>query len=226
MGYARHPVGMTMQYPVPDQGKVNDVLLESPAGWISPGFDDVESPMQGSRWLKDPPANDGAKVIISDTDHYSPMESNALWAWKSLLRGHNPILYGLGIVTGVNPPDPSSGSPSFASLEAARFAMDDTLRLARQMDLLAMEPRNDLSSTGYALANPGEEYLVLQPLESADPITVSVEAGTYSVRWHGVASREARDAGPVKVENQGSTTFSAPFAEDGPVVLHLKHNES
>ena len=225
MGYARHPVGMTMQYPVPDQGKVNDVLLESPADWISPGFDDVESPMHGSRWLKDPPANDGAKVIISDTDHYSPMESDALWAWKSFLRGHNPILYDLGIVTGVNPPDPSSGSPSFASLEAARYAMGDTLRLARQMDLLAMEPRNDLSSTGYALAHPGEEYLVLQPLESADPITVYIEAGTYSVGWHSVASRETRDAGPVKVENQGSTTFSAPFAEDGPVALYLKRNE-
>ena len=226
MEYTKHPVGMTMQYPVPDQGKVNDVLLESPADWISPGFDDVESPMHGSRWLKDPPANDGAKVIISDTDHYSPMESDALWAWKSFLRGHNPILYDLGIVTGVNPPDPSSGSPSFASLEAARYAMGDTLRLARQMDLLAMEPRNDLSSTGYGLAHPGEEYLVLQPLESADPITVYIEAGTYSVGWHSVASRETRDAGPVKVENQGSTTFSAPFAEDGPVALYLKRNES
>jgi hypothetical protein len=26
MGYAKHPVGMTMQYPVPDQSRVNDVL--------------------------------------------------------------------------------------------------------------------------------------------------------------------------------------------------------
>jgi hypothetical protein len=226
MGYAKHPVGMTMQYPVPDQSRVNDVLLESPADWISPGFDDVQSPMEGSRWLKDPPANDGAKVIISDTDHYSPMNSDALWAWKSFLRGHNPILYDLGIVTGVDPADPSSGSPSFASLEPARYAMGDTLRLARQMDLIAMEPRGDLSSTGYALAHPGEEYLVLQPDETVDLITVSLEAGTYSVRWLGVASRETRDASSVKVENQGSTTFSAPFAEAGPVVLYLKRDES
>ena len=226
MGYARHPVGMTMQYPVPDQGKVNDVLFESPADWISPGFDDVQSPMEGSRWLTDPPASGGAKVIISDTDHYSPMSSDALWAWKSFLRGHNPILYDLGIVTGVNPPDPSTGSPSFASLEAARYAMGDTMRLAHQMDLIAMKPRGDLSSTGYALANPGEEYLVLQPLESADPITVSLEAGIYSVRWHDVASRETRDAGPVRVENQGNTTFSSPFAEAGPAVLYLKRDES
>src|SRR6266540_5203037 len=40
MGYDRHPVGMTMQYPVPDQSKVNDPLFNSSADWISPGFDD------------------------------------------------------------------------------------------------------------------------------------------------------------------------------------------
>ena len=226
MGYVRHPVGMTMQYPVRDQSKVNDVLFDSPADWISPGFDDVESPMQSSRWSTDPPANDGAKVIISDTDHYSPMKSDALWAWKSFVRGHNPILYDLGIVTGVNPPDPSSGSPSFASLEPARRAIGDTLRFAREMDLVTMEPRGDLSSTGYMLANPGEEYLVLQPDEKVDPFTARLEANTYSVRWHSVVSRETKDAGTVEIEDCGNTTFTAPFAEAGPAVLHLKRQSN
>jgi hypothetical protein len=222
MGYARHPVGMTMQYPVPDQSKVNDVLFDGPADWISPGFDDVDSPMQNSRWYTDPPVNAGAKVIISDTDHYSPMKADALWAWKSFLRGHNPILYDLGIVTGVNPTDPSSGRPSFASLEPARYAMGDTLRFARELDLAEMEPRGDLSSTGYALANPGEEYLVLQPRETAEPFTVTLEANTYSVRWDSVGSRETKGAGKVTVENPGGTTFETPYAAAGPVVLHLK----
>jgi hypothetical protein len=222
MGYARHPVGMTMQYPVRDQSKVNDVLFDSPADWISPGFDDVDSPMQNSRWFTNPPANNGAKIIISDTDHYSPMKSDALWAWKSFLRGHNPILYDLGIVTGVNPPDPSSGSPSFASLEPARYAIGDTLRFAREMGLIAMEPRGDLSSTGYALANPGEEYLVLQPSETADPFTVTLEPYTYSVQWYSVGRRETKGAGKVTVEDHKSTRFTAPFAEAGPAVLYLR----
>jgi hypothetical protein len=225
MGYAKHPVGMTMQYPVPDQSKVNDVLFGSPADWISPGFDDVESPMHNSRWLTNPPANDGAKVIISDTDHYSPMKADAPWAWKSLLRGHNPILYDLGIIAGVDPPDPSSGSPYFASLEGARYAMGDTLRLARQMDLAEMEPRGDLSSTGYALANPGEDYLVLQPDETAEPFAVTLEAGTYSVRWHSVRSRETKDAGTVQTEDGGHTTFMAPITAADPAVLHIKRVE-
>jgi len=224
MGYTRHPVGMTMQYPVRDQSKVNEVLFESPAEWISPGFDDVESPMQGSRWYKDPPANEGAKVIISDTDHYSPMKSEALWAWKSFLRGHNPILYDLGIISGVEPPDPSSGSPSFASLEPARYAMGDTLRFAERLNLMAMEPRGELSSTGYALANPGEEYLVLQPSETAEALSVELEPSTYSVEWFSVNGRQTKDAGTVEIEDDGNTTFTAPFAEAGPTVLHLKRD--
>jgi hypothetical protein len=226
MEYAKHPVGMTMQHPVRDQGRVNDVLFSSPADWISPGFDDVASPMQESRWLTDPPASDGAKVIISDTDHYSPMKADALWAWRSFLRGHNPILYDLGIATGVNPPDPTSGDPSFASLEPARRAMGDTLRFADRMDLVAMEPRGDLGSTGYALANPGEEYLVLQPDETADPFDLRLEAGTYSAEWHSVTTRETKEAGEVTIVNRGSASFTAPFPQAGPAVLYLKGVES
>jgi len=150
------------------------------------------------------------------------MKADALWAWKSFLRGHNPILYDLGIVMGVNPPDPSSGSPSFASLESARYAMGDTRRFAERLDLVAMEPRGELSSTGYALANPGEEYLVLQPLETADPFTVTLEPCTYSVQWHSVGSRQTEDVGKVTVEDGSSTTFTAPFEEASPAVLYLK----
>ena len=178
--------------------------------------------MQSSRWYTDPPANEGAKVIISDTDHYSPMKSDALWAWKSFLRGHNPILYDLGIVTGVNPPDPSSGSPSFASLEPARRAMGDTLRFAERLNLMAMEPHGELSSSGYALANPGEEYLVLQPREISEALSVRLEPSTYSVEWFSVNGRETKEAGTVEIEDDGNTTFTAPFAEAGPAVLYLR----
>ena len=40
MGYEPHPIGMTMQFPVAEQTKVNDPLLASRAEWISPGYDD------------------------------------------------------------------------------------------------------------------------------------------------------------------------------------------
>jgi hypothetical protein len=40
MGYQSHPVGMTYLFPVADLSKSNEPLWDSPAEWISPGFDD------------------------------------------------------------------------------------------------------------------------------------------------------------------------------------------
>jgi hypothetical protein len=71
--------------------------------------------------------------------------------------------------------------------------MGDTLRYARRMRLIAMQPRGDLSSTSYALANPGEEYLVLQPAELADPFTVTMDpAPTPSTGITSPAARRPR----------------------------------
>jgi len=101
-----------------------------------------------------------------------------------------------GIIDVVNPLDPSLGDPSYESFEPARYAMGDTLRFAQRMKLIEMEPRGDLSSTGYALANAGEEYLVLQPNEAADPFTVTLGAGTYTVEWFSVNSRQTEGSSP------------------------------
>ena len=40
-----------------------------------------------------------------------------------------------------------------------------TLAYANRMDLVAMKPHGEIASSGYCLANPGEEYLVYVPLE-------------------------------------------------------------
>jgi hypothetical protein len=222
-GYDPHPIGMTMQFPVPTQTKVNEPLLASQEEWISPGYDDdifadgghpaaPGSPQ--SRWLEDPPAADGRKVVISDTDHYAPGRGDALWAWKSFLRGHHPILMDFGIIGGVNPPDPS--------FEPARYAMGDTLRFAERMNLIEMEPRDDLSSTGYALANPGREYLVLQPGGAAGSLTVLLEPGTYTAEWFGIEGRATVAGDATTVEGSAPTSFSPPSELSGPTVLYLK----
>lgn len=233
-GYDRHPMGMTMQFPVPDQTRVNHPLYASEAEWISPGYDDEiftggRHPMAPdsppSRWYADPPANDGRKIVITDTDHYAPGKGDALWAWKSFLRGHHPILMDFGIIMGVHPPESpadSSGGPTYADFEAARYAMGDTLRYAEKMNLIAMEPQVDLSSTGFALANPGEEYLILQPGEAADPFTAKLEPGTYTVEWFSVNRRETKTDGQVTFDHAGTPKFMSPFEESGPSVLYLK----
>jgi hypothetical protein len=233
MGYQRHPIGMTMQYPVPDQTKVNQPLYASRAEWISPGYDDEVFAARGapppqapgappSRWLVDPPAAEGRKVIINDTDHYA-LGGDALWAWKSFLRGLHPILMDFGLIGGVNPPDPSGGGPmSYAAFEPARWAMGDTLRFAERMNLIEMQPRQDLSSTGYALANPGEEYLVLQPSGAAGPFTVLLEPGTYSAEWFSIEAREAVPEAATTIDHPTAASFRAPSEASGPTALYLK----
>ena len=89
------------------------------------------------------------------------------------------------------------------------------------MDLVAMDPQVDLSSTGYALANPGKEYLVLQPSETAEPFTVTLAAGAYDAEWYSVNSREMMEGGTVTIPSEGSINFTAPFAQAGPTILYL-----
>lgn len=213
-----------------DQTKVNDPLLGGHAEWISPGYDDEifaggGHPMTPgsppSRWYADPPVADGAKVVISDTDHYAPGQGDALWAWKSFLRGHHPILMDYGLIAGLEPAAESpaeAGVPPCSYYEPARWAMGDTRRYAERMGLIDMQPRRDLASTGYALVNPGSEYLVLQP--DGDRFTVDLPAGTYQVEWFDVTTRETTSSDALNVEQEGAVEFSSPFPP-GPAVIYL-----
>ena len=70
---------MTFQY----KGGSNKTLLNSPADWISPNNE--------GGYRDNPPAADGTKVIITDTDHLWGIGGNSAWVWKSFLRGPNPI---------------------------------------------------------------------------------------------------------------------------------------
>ena len=218
-GYDAHPIGMTFLYPVPDQARPTTRCGRA-RRIGSHRASTRRVARAGSRWLYGPARE--RRHQGRDLRHRPllAVESDALWAWKSFLRGHNPILYDLGIVAGVAarllPGSPSVAVARTGAVRAGRHAALAGASISPRWT--ARRPR----STGYALANPGVEYLVLQPNESGDAFTVDLAAGSYAVEWRSLATRETRDAGSVKVENQGSTTFSAPFAEAGPAVLHLK----
>ena len=146
--------------------------------------------------------------------------------WKSFLRGHNPILYDLGILGGGVPPDPSEGEPSFDSLEPARYAMGDTRGIAEQINLITMQPRGDLSSTGFALANPGAAYLILQPSETADPFTIALAPGQYAVEWHSLRSRDTTPGAVLTIPDDVKINISAPSEIAGPAVVLLRRISS
>lgn len=136
----RHPVGMTFQW---FDGR-NNTLFESQADWVSP------NDLGGYKF--EPPVADGRKVVLSDTDHLWGIGGNWIWVWKSFLRGLNPIYMD------------SYRSPDFPPAdESARKAMGYTAMYAKKINLRSMVPHEDIASTGYALVNPGSEYLIYLP---------------------------------------------------------------
>jgi len=197
----QHPVGMTsIGYGVDDL----DRLRKSPADWISPNPDHFD-------YKNDPPASDGAKVIILDTDHLWGVGGNVPWVWKSFLRGLNPI--------SMDPWDKASvWEPTPANAEAVRNSLGYALRIAERMDLAAMTPRSELASTGYCLANSGTEYLVYQP-KPGEAFSVELEAGTYHYEWLHPTKGVSSDAGRLEAAD-GRQQFKAPF--EGDAVLYLE----
>ena len=87
------------------------------------------------------------------------------------------------------------------------------------MELADTEPDCELSSTCYPFANPGREYLILQPSESGASFTVTPVPGTYRVEWFDVNGRETCSADDVTIDSPVAVT--PPFVPAGPAVLYL-----
>jgi hypothetical protein len=199
----QHPVGMTA-YTRSD----NKVLMESPADWISPGG--TGHTHEDGPYKNDPPAADGKKVILLDTDHIYGVGGGRKWAWKSFLRGHNPIW--------MDPyEEPSTWEPVPGDANDVRRNLGNTRRYAEKMNLVAMTPAIDLASTKYCLANPGSEYLVYLPDGGAVTLDLAKAKETFAVEWHNPAT--GKDTKADAVAGGARREFKAPF--DGDAVLYL-----
>jgi len=200
----QHPVGMTAVFNILNGTWATDnrVLLQSPADWISPGLDPYKD---------NPPAADGTKIIIADVDHIWPTAPHRGWIWECLLRGIHPIL-----MDWYNYGDPTWTSS--AEQESVRKYMGYAMTYAKKMELAAMTPQNELSGTGYCLANPGVEYLVYQPAPGV-AFTVDLHADTYDYEWFDPGSGTVNAEGSF-VAAGGTRSFTAPF--NGDAVLHIR----
>src|SRR5439155_4211973 len=60
-GYPKHPVGMTMQFPVSDPARINAPLFDGPDDWILPrsGVVPIDVQKNGRVRFHDPPAHNG-----------------------------------------------------------------------------------------------------------------------------------------------------------------------
>jgi hypothetical protein len=177
-------------------------MLASTAEWVSPGRRDG--------YGEDPPAWDGKKVSLLDTDHIWGVGGNAAWVWKSFLRGHNPIF--------MDPYDGSVlGTPGDPRWEPVRRAMGQARRWAGRIDLASARPLNELSSSGYCLADPGKEYLVYLP--EGKEVTVNLGAGRFEVEWFSPGPAETRKGEPVR--GGAPARLISPFGSD-PALAYLK----
>jgi hypothetical protein len=208
----QHPVGMTGGGPSPVIA--NAELLASPADWISPRHE------AGQPYRDDPPATDGSKVILADTDHLWGLGASQGWVWKSFTRGLNPIL--------MDPYEKLYGLDAFPSWgaihrrdhpmwEPIRRSLTYTLDYAARIDLAAMEPRGELASTGYCLADPGHAYLVYLPDGGKVSVDLSAAAGALAAEWFSPTTGETV---PEATLSGGATChLGAPFG--GDAVLYL-----
>ncbi len=197
----QHPVGMTFQY----KGGKNQTLFDSPADWISPNPD--------GGYRDDPPAADGRKVIVNDTDHLWGIGGNQTWVWKSFLRGLNPIFM-----------DPYNGSVLGQSenpqWDPIRKSMGDAANFAKKLDLVHAVPSTEIASTTYCLANPGKQYLVFKPAGVLKSFKVTLSAGAYAYEWFDPTQGQHVPGGQIQATD-GKQKFTVPFK--GDAILYIEH---
>jgi hypothetical protein len=193
----QHPVGITGH-----GAERLASMLASPADWISPG--------RADGYADDPPAWEGKKVSLLDTDHIWGVGGNPAWVWKSFLRGHNPLF--------MDPYDGSVlGKPGDQQWEPIRRAMGHARRLAAQIDLSAVRPRDELVSTRYCLANPGLDYIVFVPQGREVTLDLSAADGVLQVEW--LHATEAAAAPRSTIAGGSKRVFKSPVGADA--VLHV-----
>jgi hypothetical protein len=211
LGGHRHPVLMTAMWPSgPD---VNEWLWHSPAEAVSP------SSLRryvgiGADYTLDPPAGDGRKVVIADTDHIWGIGGDVDWVWRALMRGLNPIFM-----------DPWDGDfvvhPPYGP--TVRPAMGLARRLVDRFDVATLEPCDELASSGFALAR-GDRSVILAFQPDGEKLGLDLRGveGRFVAAWHHV-SLGAETPAP-EVQGGGVAHLATPYA-DGSVLVLTRREE-
>jgi hypothetical protein len=193
----QHPVWFTVPWP----GGNNSVLLASNAEAISPNSD---------------VNNNGTKVVIPDTDHYFGVGGDADWAWKEFTRGVGGIAY-MDCWKNQYLDCSDLGDPD----QNFRNNLGYIRYYSNLINLENMAPHGELSSTGYALANPSAtngEILVYLPSGGALTVNLTSMPGSLYGEWLNPQTGNITLANPIA---GGSwVTLNPPFV--GNAVLYIK----
>ena len=174
----QHPVGITGEGGDQDM----DVLYATSADWISTGNGRL------FEYRYNPPAAEGKKVIISDTDHLWGHGGNYSWIWKSVTRGMNVIF--------MDPWEPlpsrendwkvngvSKNSRYYYTYETIRRNLGYAKYFMNRIDLNACVPHSELCTSTFCMADPGREYLIYLPAGGTEGLDLWDANGEFKSEW-------------------------------------------
>lgn len=219
----QHMVGITAE----GGDQINEELFETSADWISP------SNGRAFEYRYNPPAADGRKVVLNDTDHLWGHGCETAWVWKCFTRGMNVLF--------MDPWEPIPGDlnwwqdGSITRNQRYYYAWDDMRRnigytrsVAQCFDMNRLVPDETFCTSGYCLANCNEQYVCYFPAGGYEGLDLEGLDGEFKVEWlnpaTGVTIRgEHLNARPDCAHAVlQRAAIRAPF--DGPAVLLLfKH---
>jgi hypothetical protein len=218
----QHPIG----YGVMADSK-DATLLNSDADWIAPAAKISPTRSCGT-------GHPECKVNINDSDHsYFGMwndtpQVNRNYFWINFTQGNQTLFMDPYVVfyprekRNMSPAPVHGISPKpDERWENVRATMGWIRSYADRINLAAMVPRAELSSTGHALAsaNTGSaEILVYAPEGGRFTVNLGGTLGPFTVEWMNAAKGERIAAEPVS--GGESAAFTAPF--EGDAVLYLK----
>jgi len=220
----QHPIGFGV---LADNNDAT--IMNSDADWIAPAARISPTRSCGS-------GHPACKVNINDSDHsYFGMwndssQANRNYFWINFTQGNQTLFMDPYVV--FYPREkrnlcPSSvhgiGSAPDPRWDNVRDNMGYIRSYADRLNLAAMTPRGDLSSTHHALVSAASvhpEFLVYAPAGGNFTLNLSGVDGLLAVEWMNPATG-AKTAG-ASVSGGSTPTFTPPF--DGDAVLCLRRN--
>jgi hypothetical protein len=150
------------------------------------------------------------RVHPENPRYFADGSGDAIWVWKTFMRGLNPIFmdtYDGKVLGRVRPQD-----------DGPRRAMGQALALSRRINLARSIPQAELSSTGYCLAEPGVSYIVFAPEGGDIEVDLTAAPATFQIEWHNVASGEITKADAVA--GGAERLLHPPFSGATVLLLH------
>jgi hypothetical protein len=209
----QHPVGITAE----GGNQENVKLFATCADWISPGNGRL------FEYRYNPPAADGRKVILTDTDHLWGHGAEVAWVWKSFTRGMNVLFMDPWEPIPSDMPGWVRGGVSlnqryYHTWDPVRRNLGYTRCFALRMELDSCVPHGELCTSTYCLAHPGEEYLCFFPAGGFEGIDLWEAEGNFAVEWLNPATGEP--AAGAAIPGGRRHAMRAPF--EGAAVLYLQ----